>query len=291
MHPLVNTLLDLSDEARKALELLAKHDYSAESTEDPDTSLPLKLIPKTLKEIGEDVMRHCHPIITRDDNIPNMALLSKNNMDTFIHNLNATSDRDLAHQFQYIELEPIRRVAEQFEELHMEKEARQLHNVYEFAVSIRKSFNAAPFGVSRHELAPIINLPTYQPEELTQSERDLEDRYAIFKDIFNQGGFSTAQRHSLFKAFYAEKSNPDDEYPHLVIITAIIVLMTQPSIKRNIKGKFQTVCKTVLTSLGLPAERSKPYGLKSIKQNEKPSLYKYKAKAENLVFTAIGNTR
>lgn len=291
MHPILESLRQLSEAASSVLPLLERYDYSVEAKEGPDSSLPLSMAPKTLKEIRDEVLRFCCPIITRDDNIPNEALLNRDNMKVFLENMNVTCDRQLAHQFQFVDVEPITAVAGYFEDLQMTKPAHFLRNASDFAMTIRQSYNAAAFGAPGKDLAPIIFMPTYSHDELTENEKDYQDRYAIFINIFAKDGFVPAQRQALFKAFYKEAHNSDDEHPHLVIIAALAYLMNEPSLKMCIKGQFNTVCRTTLTALGLPADKAKNYGRSCLKKTSSPTLFKYKGQASLLVKSAIGHTR
>lgn len=90
-----------------------------------------------------------------DSPISSDALLCAKNFQMFTDNLNITGDREVAHQFQFIDLEPIRAVVVEFKELGLTTQARLLENACNFALGIKRSYNAAPFGSTGRDLAPV----------------------------------------------------------------------------------------------------------------------------------------
>lgn len=290
-HPIINTLKMLSAAASENLPLLEQYDYTAEAKADPSATLPLNLAPKTLKAIIDEVMLHFYPVITRTDNLPDNALLSKANLEIFIENLNATADRDLAHEFLFINLKPIRTIADYFDDLNQTKPARFLRNACTFASSIRRAYEIVAFGAASRDLPAVVFIPTYVSEDLNAEEQIYQDNYAIFNGIFKKDAFKTAQRKALYEAFYNESKSSDNKYPHLVIIACVIYLMTQPATSRYIKGKFNTVARTVLDSLNLPSDKAENYGLKSLKTTGNGSLLSYEPQAKEIVSKALGKTR
>ena len=291
MHPLLNTLKNLSETASNVLPCLEKYDYRKEAKAEDDRYIPMDMLPKTLQDIVESLLVYCTPLITRDDNLPQDELLNKKNMQIFIENLNITGDSQLTHQLQFIELEPIHDVACYLDELGLNKQARLIGNVYEFAGKLRSSSRANCFGAVDRNQPPVQIHFTVPPEELTEQERLEAQRYTEFCGIFKVGVPNTAQRRALYDEFKAILACGEKNKPHLVIAAAICLMMNKRSYGKPLAGTYNHIRSTVFTSLGLPADTAKNYVQGSTRPGVTPSLVKHTDQATLLLEKAFGKTR
>ena len=253
MHPLLNTLKNLSETASNVLPFLEKYNYRKEARTDMDKHLSMDVLPKPLREIVDSVLVYCTPLIQHDDNLPSDALLCKKNMQIFIENLNVTGDSDLVHSCQFIELEPIMDVAHCLNELGLTTQGRLLANAYEFGVKLRSCSRTSAFRPYDGSQPPIQVNFTVPAEELTDDEKLQARRYSDFCAIFKPGVLSSAQRKALFDAFGSTLAQDKKNKPHLVVVTAILLLMNQRVYGKPLTGTFNSIRTTVFTTFGWPA--------------------------------------
>ena len=291
MHPLLNTLKNLSETASDVLPFLEKYNYRQEARTDMDKHLSMDVLPKPLREIVDSVLVYCTPLIQHDDNLPSDALLCKKNMQIFIENLNVTGDSDLVHSCQFIELEPIIDVAHCLNELGLTTQGRLLANAYEFGVKLRSCSRANAFRPYDGSQPPIQVNFTVPAEELSDDEKLQARRYADFCAIFKPGGLNSAQRKALFDAFGTTLAQDKKNKPHLVIVTAILLLMNRPVYGKPLTGTFNSIRTTVFTTFGWPATTANSYPKDALKKDITQSLYNYKEKAALLLSAALENTR
>lgn len=291
MHPLLNTLKNLSETASNVLPFLEKYDYRKEAKAEDDRYIPMDILPKPLQEIVESVLVYCTPLISRDDNLPQDELLNKRNMQIFIENLNVTGDSDLVHCCQFIELEPIMDVAHSLNELGLTKQGRLLANAYEFGAKLRSCSRTNAFRPYDGSQPPIQVNFTVPAEELSDDEKLQARRYADFCAIFKPGGLNSAQRKALFDAFGTTLAQDKKNKPHLVVVTAILLLMNQRVYGKPLTGTFNSIRTTVFTTFGWPANTANSYPKDALKKGITQSLYNYREKAAQLLSTALENTR
>ena len=291
MNPLLESLRNLSEAASEVLPLLESYDYRKEAKRFKEEDLPLSMMPKTLKEIFRSVMRYCIPVLGDDDPIRSSALLNADNIRLFTDNLHITSDRQLAHQFQFIELEPIRAVAEEFTELGLKQQARMLENACSFACGIRQANNASPFGCSNRNLAPVNYLLNLAPDEISEEEADDNMRFAQFCSVFAKNSFVLSQKQALFSGLQGVVADRDEKKPHLVVMAVIILLRIKRLYRNPLPGSLNSCRDAIFQSLGIDPKKCHSYGDNSLKRGATPSLEKYKDKAEAVLKSALGNTR
>lgn len=289
MNPILNSLKALSAAANEVLPLLETHDYREEAKHVKDAKLPLRMMPKTIQEIFNSVMRYIIPVMGDEDPLPSDALLTGDNMTIFSDNLTVTGDTQLAHQFQFVQIEPIQAVADEFTELGLHQQATLLENVCRFARSIRQAHNAAPFGNTGRDLAPVHYVLALSPEELSQREEEDKMLFTQFCSVFVKDIFSLEQKKNLYVALQNVIQDPTEKKPHLVVITVILLLRTRKMYKNPIPGKLNSVRETVFHSLGLDPKSVHTYGDKSVLKGCKPSLEKYKPQAEEILKSTVGN--
>ena len=291
MHPLLESLKNLSEAASEVLPLLESYDYRKEAKRFKEEDLPLSMMPKTLKEIFRSVMRYCIPVLGDDDPVKSNALLNGDNIRIFTDNLNITSDRQLAHQFSFIQVEPIREVAAEFTELGLKKQARMLENACNFACGIRQANNASPFGCSSKNLAPVNYLLNLAPDEISDEEADDNMRFAQFCSVFAKNSFVLSQKQALFSGLQGVVADHDEKKPHLVVMAVIILLRTRRLYRNPLPGSLNSCRDAIFQSLDLDPKKCHSYGDNSLKRGATPSLDKYRDKAEAVLKSALGNTR
>ena len=291
MNPLLESLRNLSEAASEVLPLLESYDYRKEAKRFKEEDLPLSMMPKTLKEIFRSVMRYCIPVMGDEDPVRSSALLNADNIRLFTDNLNITTDRQLAHQFQFIELEPIRAVAEEFTELGLKQQARMLENACNFACGIRKANNAAPFGSSGKDLAPVNYLLNIASDEISEEEADDNLHFAQFCSVFAKNSFGISQKQALFTGLKGVVADPAEKRPHLVVMTVIVLLRKRKLYRNPLPGSLNSCRDAIFQSLGLDTKKCHSYGDDSLDRNTKTPLHKYKEKADAVLKSALGNTR
>ena len=289
MNPLLNSLKALSAAANEVLPLLETHDYREEAKHVKDAKLPLRMMPKTIQEVFNSVMRYIIPVMGDEDPLPGDALLTSDNMTIFSDNLTVTGDTQLAHQFQFVQIEPIQAVADEFTELGLHQQATLLENVCRFARTIRQAHNAAPFGNTGKELAPVHYVLALAPEEMSKREEEDKMLFTQFCSVFVKDIFTLEQKKNLYVALQNVIQDPTEKKPHLVVMTVILLLRTRKMYKNPIPGKLNSVRETVFHSLGLDPKSVHTYGDKSVLKGGKPSLEKYKPQAEEILKSTVGN--
>lgn len=288
-HTLIESLQGLSDASQEALESLEKHDYRKEVQKIKEEQLPLNIFPKTIKDIFTSIMRWCVPMADDPTPLPSYALLNAGNIKNFIENLNLTGDKELAHSFQFIPLEPIHDVADQFTQLGLTKQARMLENVCSFALTIRQGYNAAPFGGSAKDLSPVTYSPILAPEELSEEDQTKAQRFKQFCDVFHKDVFTLQQKQALYNALKAQVTDPSVKKPHLIIMTVILLLRTRRAYRNPIPGSLNSCRENVFQSLGIESKSCSNYNEDSLKVKSKYTLHKYIPKAEEILKNTFGN--
>ena len=291
MNPILNSLKALSAAANEVLPLLETHDYREEAKHVKDAKLPLRMMPKTIQEIFNSVMRYIIPVMGDEDPLPGDALLTSDNMTIFSDNLTVTGDTQLAHQFQFVQIEPIQAVADEFTELGLHQQATLLENVCRFARTIRQAHNAAPFGNTGKELAPVHYVLSLAPEEMSKREEEDKMLFTQFCSVFVKDIFTLEQKKNLYVALQNVTKDPTEKKPHLVVMAVILLLRSRKMYKTPIPGKLNSVRETIFNSLGLDPGKVHSYGEKSLEKMSSPTLHKYEAQATSILQSALGNTR
>lgn len=291
MDPIIKSIQRLSEAASDALLLLEKYDYRKEADSFQSERLPLKVSPKTFKEITDSLTKFVAPITYDGERIPDDALLDKENLEIFVENLEISGDKTVLRQFNHIDLEPIKDVAQQLEQLGAARLARLISNVYNFADELRSNGRKYSIRPKDANQAPIHIDITLTAEEMTDEEQLEARKFQNFNGIFRPGVLNTAQRKALYNAFRNCLAENQSTKPHLVIIAAICLMMNLRSYGKPLDGTFHGIRKTVFTSLDQPETTGKSYKQTSLKKDESPSLYNYKETAALLLSQALGMTR
>ena len=137
MKTLIESLERLSEAAYEALPLLEKYDYRKEADNYDDNKLELRVIPRLLQDILNNMLKYCAPIEHNGERIPDAALLNADNMRRFTENLNISGDWASLRQLNHIDLEPIKDIKDLLEEIGLSHQARLLENVCSFAANLR----------------------------------------------------------------------------------------------------------------------------------------------------------
>jgi len=291
MHPLLKSIKELSKVAKESLSLFESVDYRKDADTCDEENLPLKLLPKPLKEIIDNLIQYCIDIRKDGVIIPAASLLNKKNMQLFIENLNISGDKTLLHQFQFIDIEPIREVAEYLAELGVKNQTRLLENVYEFAHKLKCSSRATSLCQTGCDM-PTVNITFVVPsEELSDTEKEKTKLYKEFCTIFKAGILSTSQKRALYDSFARILSDGETKKPHLIVTAALCLLIKRPVYHKPLTGSFNYIRSTVFTSLGWPETTAKNYGEDSLSPGASPSLKNYQDQAAALISEALENTR
>lgn len=291
MQKILNSLIQLSEAANSALPLLQTHDYRTEVKYLDEQNLKLEMFPRTLKDIINGILKYCVPIIGEEDNLASDALLNSTNMKIFTNNLNTSSDSRLAHRISFIDIESIKSISEEFNELGLNSQARLLENVYNFALAIKQSHNNSALTNRNQELAPVQYLLTLAPEEFSKVENSNNSLYTQFCSAFVKNSLNTSQKKALYTEFQNLIADKSEKKPHLTVMAAIILLRTKKSLHNPLPGSLNSCREAIFLSLELDPRKCHSYGDKSLKKGHNPSLLKYKDKAEEILQTALGKTR
>lgn len=291
MHPLIESLRNLSSAANEALLHLEKYDYHKEADELQMEKLNLTVIPKQLQEIVNSIMAYCVPLEHDGCQVKGNALLNNTNMQLFVENMELCGDRTLLRQFNHIDIEPISEVAEQFNQIGLSKQARLLENSVTFARKMRSYGRCQSFKNSNKDKAPILISFTLSPEELTEEQQHDAQLYKDFTSIFRPGVFSSSQRRALYDAYRTLLSTSGIDKPHLIIITSLLLLINKKSYGKPLTGSLNKIRATVFTSLGLPENTAKSYATQSLQKNARQSLFKHIDQAEQLLSEVVRKTR
>ncbi len=288
MDTILDTLQELSDVANQVLPQLEKYDYRKEAEAGLENNLPLDgVLSKPLKEIVDSLLKYCIPIIGHNNNLPKNKILCKDNIQSFVENLNISGDKSTIHQIQFIKLSPVKSVADYLEEIGLSRQARQLINAYEFGQSLRQ-FKCAAETRDNIQIHPIFILPK---DELNEEELQQAQNYADFCSIFKKESLLTSQKRALYDRFRRILNDKEYEKPHLVIIAAILLLMKKSVFGRPLVGTLNHIRSVVFKSIGLPETTAKAYKSTSLNKGETPSVFKYKSTADKLLSISLGNTR
>lgn len=276
---LFDTIESLCEACNKALIDLEHHDYRSEVPAIHDRTLDLKLIPQTLKDIRNDVMRHFRPIIDVENNFKEEDLLTKDNINLFIHNTNRNNNRTAAKKFMYLDPDLIKELTNQFQEIGLHDDATLLENAYNFIIGIRNAHCTNQFT---NEEAPRIEITyTIQKDELTEDERAKEQRYSDFCRIFAPNIFSSDQRKNLYASF--QKILKTEQKPHLLIMTILVLLFSKRKYNYPLQNALGTIRTIVFTSLQQKPDTCKNYGKDALTKGNPKNLLKYKTKAEGII--------
>lgn len=288
-YALIESLQGLSTASSEALESLEKHDYRKEVEKLKETHLPLKMMPRTIRDIFTSVMRWCIPMAEDEAPLPSSSLLNAGNIKNFIENLNLTGDKELAHRFQFIPLEPIQDVADEFTRLGLAIQARMLENACTFARTIRQGYNAAPFGGSAKDLSPVSYSPILAPEELSEEDQAKALRFKQFCDVFHRDAYTLPQKQALYDTLKALTTDTSVKKPHLIIMTVILLLRTRRAYKNPIPGTLNSCRENVFQSLGIESKSCSNYNEDSLKVKSKYTLHKYIPQADAILKSTFGN--
>lgn len=288
---IIRTLKKLSSASEEALESLEAYDYRQEVKRLKDNQLPLHSMPKTIRQIFNSVMKYCVPIIDEYETEQSCTLLNADNIKAFTDNLNITADRQLSKKFAFINIEPIKDVAEQFVELGLHAQARMLSNIYNFALAIRQGHTASAFPTSGKDLPEIHYCLQLDPEEFSQEEDENNKLFTEFSSVFLKDKLSLQQKKALYSELKNITKDSSITKPHLIVMAVILRLRTKKSLGNPLPGQLSQYRNAIFHSLGLDPNKCKTYNDESIKKDSKTTLYKYLPAADEILKTALGITR
>ena len=164
-----------------------------------------------------------------------------------------------------------------------------LENVCGFVRTIKQGYNAAPFGGSARDLAPVTYAPVLAPEELSENERAEALRFKQFCDVFHKDAYTLPQKQALYNALKAQVNDPAVKKPHLVVMTVILLLRTRRAYKNPIPGSLNSCRENIFQSLGIANKSCSNYNDNSLKASSRYTLHKYIQPAEEILKSSLGN--
>ena len=289
---IVETLCTYSAQTDYVLNSLEKYDYREEANDWHTPQDPKLLEPEhpTLRGLYYRLARFIGPIPGRNDNLCHEKLLNRENIQAFSNYLEVSRDIPLALTFNRIKIEPLREVAEKFDELNLKNEARRLLNIHNFAYGIRKWACE-----SKNNSGAIIKIMfELNYDEATPEERDANAGYKTFSDLFRPDtNYSASQKRALYdslKDLYSTSTlNVKDA--DRTVMAAILILRNKDIYKRCFDcHKFVECKKRAFSSFRRDCSVVKSYTDNSLESAPKIAK-KHIIRAENIIIKAFSLTR
>ena len=289
---IVSTLKEYSVQAKSVLDFLYQYDYREEANEWYAHQDPKLLEPEhpTLRGLYHTLARLIGPIPGRNDNLSDGITLSRENIQAFLNYLEVSRDIPLALTFNRIKIEPLREVAEKFDELNLKNEARRLLNIHNFAYGIRKWACE-----SKNNSGAIIKIMfELNYDEATPEEIDANAGYKTFSDLFRPDtNYSASQKRALYdslKDLYSTSTlNVKDA--DRTVMAAILILRNKDIYKRCFDcHKFVECKKRAFSSFRRDCSVVKSYTDNSLESATKIAK-KHIIRAENIIIKAFSLTR
>lgn len=289
---IVSTLKEYSVQAKSVLDFLYQYDYREEANEWYAHQDPKLLEPEhpTLRGLYHTLARLIGPIPGRNDNLSDGITLSRENIQAFLNYLEVSRDIPLALTFNRIKIEPLREVAEKFDELNLKNEARRLLNIHNFAYGIRKWACE-----SKNNSGAIIKIMfELNYDEATPEEIDANAGYKTFSDLFRPDtNYSASQKRALYdslKDLYSTSTlNVKDA--DRTVMAAILILRNKDIYKRCFDcHKFVECKKRAFSSFRRDCSVVKSYTDNSLESAPKIAK-KHIIRAENIIIKAFSLTR
>lgn len=289
---IVETLSAYSSETENVLNALETYDYREEANDWHTPQDPKLLEPEhpTLRGLYYKLARFIGPILVRNDNLCPEKLLNRENIQAFVNYLEVSRDIPLALTFNGIKIEPLREVAEKFDELNLKNETRRLLNIHNFAYGIRKWARES----KNNSGATIQILIELNYDEATPEEIDANAGYKIFSDLFKPStNYTTRQKRVLYdslKSLY-NSSTLDVKDADRTVMAVILILRSNDIYKCCFAYHPFTECKKrALSSFGRNCSAVRSYTEKSLESAPKIAE-KHIIRAENIIAKAFSQTR
>lgn len=293
---IVETLRAYSSEAEVVLNALETYDYREEANDWHTPQDPKLLEPEhpTLRGLYYKLARFIGPILGRNDNLCPEKLLNRENIQAFSNYLEVSRDIPLALTFNRIKIEPLREVAEKFDELNLKNEIRQLLNIHNFSYGIRKWARES----KNNSGATIQIILELNYEDVTREDLSKDAGYKMFADLFKKTcNYSPEEKRRLYGALQNLYSTLDEKSADKVVMAVILIFRSksQTTKYRKYKTPFEghnlIDCKrNIMASLGRDIKGIKSYSDNSLFSNPRIAEDHVK-QAENLIKTALDSTR
>jgi len=293
---IVETLRAYSSETENVLNALETYDYREEANDWHTPQDPKLLEPEhpTLRGLYYKLARFIGPILVRNDNLCPEKLLNRENIQAFVNYLEVSRDIPLALTFNGIKIEPLREVAEKFDELNLKNETRQLLNIHNFAYGIRKWARES----KNNSGATIQIILELNYNEVSLADLSKDTGYKLFADLFKKTcNYSSKEKRRLYEALQNLYSILDEKSADKVVMAVILIFRSnsQTPKYRKYKTPFEghnlIHCKrNIMASLGRDIKGIKSYSDNSLFSNPKIAEEHVK-QAENLIKIALDSAR
>lgn len=219
---IIATLKDYSAEAVKALEYLQKYDYRGEAAKWETMKHPplLEVEHPTLYDLYIRLVKYIRPVSYLKDKPAREALLYRDNFETFSNYLQVSQDTLLAARFNHVPIEPMLNVADAFMALNLTSESGLLRRVYEFALSVRKWYQAS----KKNPGTPIALKLEINYDEAFPADLASDSGYITFASLFKPScNYSTAQKRALYEGLKALYSTEDAKTADRTVMAVILL--------------------------------------------------------------------
>lgn len=293
---IVSTLKEYSVQAKSVLDFLYQYDYREEANEWYAHQDPKLLEPEhpTLRGLYHTLARLIGPIPGRNDNLSDGITLSRENIQAFLNYLEVSQDIPLALTFNRIKIEPLKEVAEKFNELNLKNEARRLSNIFNFAYGIRKWAQES----KNNSGAPILINIELNYDEATPEDLSKDAGYKMFSDLFKKTcNYSSKEKRRLYSALQNLYSTMDEKSADKVAMAVILIFRSNSLYKKYLKYKtpfdglaLLTCKRNMMASLGRDIKGIKSYSGNSL--FSKPKIDElHVQRAETLIAEALDSVR
>ena len=293
---IVETLRAYSSETEEVFNALETYDYRDEANDWHTPQDPKLLEPEhpTLRWLYYKLAHFMGPIPERNDNLCSEKLLNQENILAFLNYLEVFRDIPLALKFNRIKIEPLKEVAEKFDELNLKTETRRLLNIYKFALGIRKWARES----KNNSGATIQIIIEFNYDEATPEDLSKDAGYKLFSDLFNKGcNYTSEEKRRLYNALKNLYSTIDEKIADKVSMAVILIFRSnsQTHKYRKYKAPFDghtlIDCKrNMMASLGRDLKRIKSYSGNSL--FSKPMIKEEQViQAETLIAEALDSAK
>ncbi|MDO4826025.1 MAG: hypothetical protein Q4B16_00525 [Bacteroidia bacterium] len=281
------TLRAYSSQAECVLSFLEKYDYREEANAWNEYQDPKLLEPEhpTLRGLYHTLARFIGPIPGRTDNLSENKTLSRENIEDFLNYLEVSRDIPLALKFNGIKIEPLKEVAEKFEDFNLKTEARRLNNIYNFALGVRRWARES----KNNSGAPILINIELNYDEATPEDLSKDSGFKMFSDLFKKtSNYSTAQKRKLYQSIKDLYATQSPKIADKTLMALILIFRTSRKYQRPFEGTTLTECKRkAFESFGRTLKDAGNYSEGSL-STSKPTLgQEHKKRAENLIAEAF----
>ncbi len=243
IEKILTTLKAYSDAAEEVAYNLQKYDYRAEALEWERCDEPgvIESVHPTLHDLYSRLAKFIAPLTYRDDNLDREELLSRSNISAVINWLEVNHDTLTGARFNRINIEPMEDAANEFRNLNLLTEARHLHNIWQFAYTIRQWNQKSKYNPG----TPIRLNVELNYDEATPADLAKDEKFRIFASLFKSScNYTTEQKRRLYNALKKLYATIDPKAADRTVM-AVILLFRKPktSYRQPFGTQNITTCK------------------------------------------------